>query len=134
MGTRSTTQIKLDETPLLTFYRQYDGYPSGHGLDILALLQRQSVNGFTNPNTQYNGAENFAAMLIASVIPRNREGKVQCGNIYVEPHEHFGQQEYNYLIAFSSEEAEPTVTVTGRGLDPKPLSIAEFAELCETEA
>lgn len=82
MGTRSLTHIysaASDALPLVTLYRQYDGYPSGMGEDIKkALGGRKLVNGFNDAETQCNGMGCAAAMLIGAL----KAGK--CGNVYVE--------------------------------------------------
>ena len=38
MGTRSITHIRDNDTTLVTLYRQYDGYPSGMGVDLAEQL------------------------------------------------------------------------------------------------
>ena len=50
MGTRSLTYIKDEYTDknIICMYRQYDGYPSGHGLDLAAFLNNfRVVNGLS---------------------------------------------------------------------------------------
>lgn len=95
MGTRSTTTIKNEEgKTLVTLYRQYDGYPSGHGQELADFLSaRTLVNGFQAGQTAQsyaNGMGCLAAQLIAHL-----KGD-QIGNIYVT---HEGDsQEYNYTV------------------------------------
>ena len=38
MGTRSLTFVYEDKTPILNMYRQFDGYPSGHGQELADFL------------------------------------------------------------------------------------------------
>lgn len=50
MGTRSLTFVydEDDKTPIVNMYRQFDGYPSGHGADLADfLLPLRLVNGFS---------------------------------------------------------------------------------------
>ena len=49
MGTRSVTHFKESSTadPFMTLYRQYDGNPQNHGLDMVRFMQgKELVNGF----------------------------------------------------------------------------------------
>ena len=113
MGTRSTTTIYGDGKPLLTFYRQMDGYPSGHGQELVDFLRGiEMVNGISMGGDppklqQANGAGCLAAQILThfktSVINYNytqdgakiREGD-NIGGIYVVP---LGQTEqYNYGV------------------------------------
>ena len=55
MGTRSLTKIYNEENKILiTMYRQMDGYPSGHGVELTDFLDGfQVVNGLNvNPERQ----------------------------------------------------------------------------------
>ena len=67
MGTRSLTHIQDNNGKVLTtIYRQYDGYLSGMGNDIKKILGGKTVvNGYNDPETQVNGIECAAEMLIA---------------------------------------------------------------------
>lgn len=92
MGTRSITYF-LDEEKeaFASIYRQYDGYPSGHGQDIYKILgSKILVNGYSDAATQTNGIHCAAAMLISGL-------KDGCGGIYL-----YGpdaeEQEYVYKI------------------------------------
>ncbi len=96
MGTRSLTYVYNDETPMLCLYRQFDGYPSGHGAQVAEFLQgRTIVNGYGTGTPEK--ASNGMGCLAASLIGLLKEG---IGNIYVYPIE-LGQdawQDYEYHI------------------------------------
>lgn len=87
MGTRSLTHVKGDvwdvekEAPtILTFYRQYDGYPTGHGVDLKRFLDgRVIVNGISSdaPAKISNGMGCLAASLVGKL-----KGD-EVGGIYV---------------------------------------------------
>lgn len=137
MGTRSTTQVRVNGEPLLTFYRQFDGYPAGHGKDMLPLLEREHVNGYNNASKQYNGPSNFAAMLIALLFEgRHREspGVMDCGGIYIRAHEDHGKEEFGYTIDFAALDSKlgakepPKITVTGTDTPSawRGMSVEEF--------
>ena len=93
MGTRSKTTI-FDENgkPLLSFYRQMDGYFEDHGQDLQDFLSEMVVvNGYgTNtPSKAANGMGCLAAQLIAHF-------KNGIGGIYICNHN--DKQEFNYEI------------------------------------
>jgi hypothetical protein len=95
MGTRSLTRVKneLDQT-VLTMYRQMDGYPEGHGAELVAFLEGMAVTdgiGVVNqPEKSANGMECLAAQLVAHF-------KLGVGGFYLYP-ENAADEEYNYVI------------------------------------
>jgi hypothetical protein len=82
MGTRSLTHIKdgsLKVKTLMTMYKQFDGYVSGYGQDLVEFLQSLSlVNGIGMDKKVANGMGCLAAQLIAKF-------KTEAGGIYVYP-------------------------------------------------
>tara|TARA_R100000654_G_scaffold16524_6_gene34679 strand:+ start:5005 stop:5451 length:447 start_codon:yes stop_codon:yes gene_type:complete len=112
MGTRSLTYIEesyetcvADEENnnevhkttknILCMYRQYDGYPSGHGMELAEFLQDFNiVNGYsiTDPKPSANGMGCLAAQIIAHY-------KDGIGNIYIHhPDDKDCGEEYTYTI------------------------------------
>jgi len=97
MGTRSLTKIieKYDdneEQVLTTMYRQYDGYMSGHGVDLAEWLSKFSVvNGISlDEEIQVaNGTDCLAAQMFAHF--KNGPGGIylmhpdadDCGEEYI---------------------------------------------------
>ena len=71
MGTRSLTYVyggDRETKPLVCMYRQYDGYPSGHGQELIDFLKPiKLVNGLGPEKKQKiaNGMGCLAAQLIA---------------------------------------------------------------------
>lgn len=75
MGTRSLTHViqtymdggKEKKNPIMTMYRQYDGYPNGMGLELAKFLNSgEMVNGIGVGQTNvFNGAGCLAAQLVA---------------------------------------------------------------------
>lgn len=85
MGTRSLTYIYNDaDMPLVCIYRQYDGYPAVHGMELAKVLNE----------TKNNGIE----CLSASVVERLKNG--EWGNTYLYPPfaEQDCGQDYEYII------------------------------------
>ncbi len=72
MGTRSLTYVyggDRETKPLVCMYRQYDGYPSGHGQELIDFLKSiKLVNGLglDEKRKVANGMGCLAAQLIAN--------------------------------------------------------------------
>jgi hypothetical protein len=110
MGTRSLTKIfetykdekknKQVKIQLVNMYRQYDGYPSGHGTELADFLKGgKVVNGIGSRDEKqilFNGAGCLAAQMIAHF-------KDGAGGIYIEPitAKNCGQEyEYEVIVDF----------------------------------
>jgi len=80
MGTRSLTFVYDGDVPVINIYRQYDGYPSGHGHELAQFLDSKIlVNGFGKQNSfEANGMGCLAAQLIVQL-------KHGVGGIYIYP-------------------------------------------------
>jgi hypothetical protein len=90
MGTRSLTTFiqpykdkngKQKKVKLVTMYRQYDGYPSGHGIQLADFLAGGTmVDGFAldEKRLEFNGMGCLAAQAIAHF-------KKGVGGFYLEP-------------------------------------------------
>jgi hypothetical protein len=71
MGTRSLTFVYNEQNkPIINMYRQYDGYPTGHGAELADFLSAgRLVNGMALTKTAeefvFNGMGCLAASLIA---------------------------------------------------------------------
>lgn len=84
MGTRSLTYFyenNTDTEPFFCFYAQFDGYPTGHGLDLAdIMISGTMVNGIPvgESGLFFNGMGCLAAQIIANL-------KDGAGNIYVYP-------------------------------------------------
>jgi hypothetical protein len=70
MGTRSLTVFnnEMDNEEIVVLYRQYDGYPTGHGRDLLSFLNNMEiVNGISNKEKRRiaNGMGCLSAQIIA---------------------------------------------------------------------
>lgn len=81
MGTRSLTIVMGDNQELCRIYRQMDGYPSGHGVDLAKLCDKTICNGIgggATKETHANGMGCLAAQIIAGL-------KDDIGGIYLQP-------------------------------------------------
>ena len=85
MGTRSLTHIKDEDGEIITtIYRQYDGYPHGHGVELHRFLNgRKILIGFCGDEDKNhsNVHSNGIGCLAASLIGKLKDGKI--GNVYV---------------------------------------------------
>lgn len=109
MGTRSATIIKdRDNKKIVTIYRQYDGYPSGHGKQLLSFIKGgEVVNSFSmgaKAGEQFNGVEDFAAQFVEHI----KDG--QIGNVYLyapldadEPRDYWDAWGVEYLYVVNSK-------------------------------
>lgn len=82
MGTRSLTIIKNEQDKeICVMYRQYDGYPEGHGQELRDFVNQFTlVNGisFEDNRVLANGMNCLAAQLIAHF-------KTSVGGFYLYP-------------------------------------------------
>jgi hypothetical protein len=81
MGTRSTTIILDGNQEICRIYRQFDGYPEGHGVELARICSVTLVNGFQANMTwdsHANGMQDLAAIIVAKL-------KTGIGNVYLEP-------------------------------------------------
>lgn len=128
MGTRSLThfierykEVSKDkrrkpivkDTEIVVMYRQYDGYPSGHGIQLAEFLAKgKLVNGISATENElvFNGM----GCLSAQVVANFKEG---AGNIYLH---RAGTkdcwEEYDYYVIGDDETKELILKcVTSRG-------------------
>ena len=80
MGTRCLTFVYDGNVPVINIYRQFDGYPSGHGHELAQFLNSKTlVNGYKDKNSaEANGMGCLAAQLIVQL-------KHGVGGIYIHP-------------------------------------------------
>ena len=142
MGTRALTFVYDGETPIINLYRQYDGYPTGHGAELAEFLDGfKIVNGLGSdtPSRIANGMGCLAAQLV-SHFKGDEAGQfylyspqtVECG------------QDYEYHVY--TKDKELRVRITNRGCNFFGLTmsdtnesifdgtVAEFAEFCSEKA
>ncbi|RKZ97459.1 MAG: hypothetical protein DRQ46_04855 [Gammaproteobacteria bacterium] len=106
MGTRSLTLISdSNGKEILVMYRQYDGYPSGLGLELAQFLEPYTItNGISDTSTQTaNGMGCLAAQMV-------KHFKECVGNIYLYPAStrNVGE-EFTYAISVTEGELRITI-------------------------
>ena len=113
MGTRSLTRVietwkdddgKQKQEMLVTMYRQFDGYPEGHGQELAEFLNSgKVVNGLGLDEKQkvFNGAGCMAAQMISHFKGDS------AGGIYIYPNstkDAWQNYEYHVLVDFDSKD------------------------------
>jgi hypothetical protein len=110
MGTRSLTFVYDGETPIINMYRQYDGYPTGHGAELAEFLTPFTlVNGLgmNDDRKIANGMGCLAAQLIAHF-------KQTPGGFYIHPvTDTECGQDYEYHVYQDAEGLRVRITETG---------------------
>jgi hypothetical protein len=125
MGTRSLTFVYDGDEPMINMYRQFDGYPSGHGSELATFLNSFDaiVNGISVGDTRRiaNGMGCLAAQLIAHF-------KIDAGGFYMYPvtAKDCGQ-EYEYHVYEDKVVVKNPAEVIFSG------TWTEFNEFCSAE-
>ena len=132
MGTRSLTFVKEQNgrkaSTYVCMYRQYDGYPSGHGLELAEFLKgKRLVNGFSLGETNvFNGAGCLSASMVAHF-------KSDIGGFYLYPTSTTDAgQDYRYDIICNDK----NITVKVKDYNNKEIfkgSVDEFEKFCTNE-
>jgi hypothetical protein len=152
MGTRALTFVyssykqkngKIKYSPIINLYRQYDGYPSGHGVELADFLgQFNIVNGLNSSQTGRiaNGMGCLAAQLVSHFKGSD------AGQFYLHSTDAKDcGQDYEYHI-YQNKEGELCVRVMDRGCNMFGLTMSDkneslfdgpilrFEEYCKDEA
>ena len=135
MGTRALTFVYDEYNQLiLNLYRQYDGYPEGHGAELAEFLAGKTVvNGFCQERTGLaNGMGCLAAFLVANF-------KETVGGFYIHSvNDKDCGQDYEYHVYQTRVEVKgypPTYSLFDReGMVTLFAGTwAEFAEFCRVK-
>ena len=139
MGTRSLTFVYDGETPIINMYRQYDGYPTGHGAELAEFLSQFEMGngipvGKTFEKKYANGMGCLAAQLVSNF-------KTEAGGFYLYPTTSVDcGQDYEYHVYQKNNELH--IAITDRGCNFFGLTqsdtnerifegtLAEFTEFC----
>ena len=141
MGTRALTFVYSEnDKPIVNLYRQYDGYPTGHGAELAEFLNGfKVVNGIGAEKTRIaNGMGCLAAQIVAHF-------KESVGGFYIHSVDATEcGQDYEYHVY--QKDKELRVRVTDRGCNMFGLTmsdtnegifdgtVAEFVTFCSEKA
>lgn len=125
MGTRSLTFVYDGEEAIINMYRQYDGYPTGHGAELAEFLSgfEAITNGLRVGDTRRvaNGMGCLAAQLVS-----NFKGN-EAGQFYLYPTSALEcGQDYEYHVYQKNNELR--VGITNRGCNFFGLSNSDINE------
>jgi hypothetical protein len=109
MGTRSLTRVIPRQEGLsfneghekgklahVNMYRQFDGYPGGHGLELAEFLKDFNIINGIGRDTKLGLHANGSGCLAAQMIKHFKE---EVGNIYLYPaDDDRGWEEYIYTV------------------------------------
>lgn len=128
MGTRAITRIFDNGKEISCIYRQFDGYPSGHGKELASfLLSRPFVNGISGSRHVFNGMGCFAAQLVGHLK------KGEAGGIYLyAPGTKDVWEDFTYEVHGGNVDGEPApvaVKCIG-GDDPFTGTAQQFSDWC----
>ncbi len=125
MGTRCLTYVYAGNSPLVCLYRQFDGYPSGHGAELADFLNKIEVgNGILGKPEMgefANGMGCLAAQLIAHF-------KKSVGGFYIHAITDSGGVDYEYHVYANKvvvKDSDEEVVFSG--------SQNDFVEYCKAE-
>jgi hypothetical protein len=141
MGTRCLTTVYDHGKPIVNLYRQYDGYPSGHGAELAEFLAQFAAitNGISGNESRKtaNGMGCLAAQLVSHF-------KQTVGGFYIHSVEATDcGQDFEYHVY--ERDGEICVQVKDRGCNMFGLTlsdrnevlfdgpVATFDEFCTTE-
>jgi hypothetical protein len=97
MGTRSLTYVHVEDTPIMCMYRQFDGYPSGHGVELAEFLtQIEMGNGISGEPELFSFANGMGCLAAQMIV----NFKKSPGGFYIYPVEldQACWQEYEYHV------------------------------------
>lgn len=138
MGTRSLTRVNTSAGKrIINLYRQFDGYPSGHGKELFDFLSDfEIVNGISGKEgpKAANGAGCLAAQLVTNF-------KTGIGGFYLYPVDSTDcGQDYEYVVTVTELEwdsdatASVAVEVIGCGGREFSGTVEEFGAFCQKES
>lgn len=124
MGTRSATLFIDGNQTVCHLYRQYDGYPAGHGVDLARACNVRLCNGFGGEQTAGKWA-NGISCLAAQVVARLKTG---IGNIYLHGLDENPSDwvEYVYVVTSAGLGQPPRIACTTQ-TGPWPFNVQTSA-------
>ena len=96
MGTRCLTFVYKDKQPILNLYRQFDGYPEGHGKELGEFLKGLEITNGISKETKGKRTANGMSCLAAQLVAHFKNS---VGGFYIHSIESKDcGQEYEYHV------------------------------------
>ena len=129
MGTRSLTYVYDNNEPIVCMYRQFDGYPSGHGKELAEFLKPIEIVNGLRPGGDENKIANGAGCLAAQMVAHFKD---EPGGIYLQSvtNQDYDWIDYIYRIYVDSNTLTYKVSVDS---ELEKCSIGKFIDFCEAE-
>ena len=127
MGTRSVITFYVKETPYVSVYQQYDGYPDGVGKELCDWLSDKIViNGISSQIKDTSKYANGVGCLAAQFI---RDFKCDVGNLYITPLDYDREWvDFNYSVIIDDDINLPSGGVPIRKIAKIKISLFESTD------
>lgn len=104
MGTRCITSIMDGNRELVCMYRQFDGYPEGHGMELVEAFKSYIItNGISGGRELSNRTANGPGCLAGQVVAKF---KTEIGGIYLyAPETREVGEEFVYTLSIKTDPA-----------------------------
>jgi len=107
MGTRCLTVVQEDGKDVMVMYRQYDGYPDGHGQELAEFLKDISIGNGISGNKEIGSFANGMGCLAAQIVVNFKK---EVGGFYLYPSgtRNCGE-EFTYIV--TAKDGKPWIKV-----------------------
>ena len=125
MGTRCLTYVYEGNSPLVCLYRQFDGYPSGHGAELANFLKGIKLGNGIADNPKMGKFANGMGCLAAQLVVHFKKS---VGGFYIHLVTDSGGVDYEYHVYANKvvvKDSDEVVVFSG--------SRKDFAEYCKAE-
>ena len=127
MGTRSVITFYVKETPYVSVYQQYDGYPDFVGKKLCDWLSDKIlINGISSQIKDTSKYANGVGCLAAQFI---RDFKCDVGNLYITPLDYDREWiDFNYSVIIDDDINLPSGGVPIRKIAKIKISLFESTD------
>ena len=125
MGTSCLTYVYEGNSPLVCLYRQFDGYPSGHGAELANFLKGIKLGNGIADNPKMGKFANGMGCLAAQLVAHFKKS---VGGFYIHLVTDSGGVDYEYHVYSNKvvvKDSDEVVVFSG--------SRKDFAEYCKAE-
>ena len=125
MGTRCLTYVYEGNSPLVCLYRQFDGYPSGHGAELANFRKGIKLGNGIADNPKMGKFANGMGCLAAQLVAHFKKS---VGGFYIHLVTDSGGVDYEYHVYANKvvvKDSDEVVVFSG--------SRKDFAEYCKAE-